>query len=814
MEKSAVYQKVDTLVAMSRTKSRAEDLTVELANLDGQIKSAKAKLIELEETMTKDKYFDASSEIVDRNIEIGLNKKIKKTKSEQKELTVKSEELKSYTEEFFLEQEILTNQIVDLEESMAAINKRIAAGGEENAITRYNQNLTILEIAKNELVASLNSVNEQLEKAQKEREALDEEIARNQTQIEINEQQLAEVVESLSDGTAYLDMVQKTKDEEVKTKLLAEIDLATTRIKEIEADPIMLGKEAKELLLADDITGALAKMRILVEIVKKIPFMELANDENLQAILADELLRAEAERDSLATTISTKSYDAKGTIIEDRRIAYLNKRINNNEEAINNLKEKITRIDEDQLFEINQEITTLITEISEMDQNHKRLQALIDDETNVTRKKSLIGMAESKKEEIKNATTLLSLYRKEQARDIILASNLQNQEIEKLTAEINSAREEITVIESHKLLTTAKNKDIIAEETDKADLAIKAQVVSDIKHRQNYLASPTELLKATEEYLGTVLNPTPEIISEVAIAEAQPSQITELTIEQPKEIEFGETQLDQDLDIPPLESINSETIAPLGEVTLPPELDFNVEPSAEEIVITADNQTIKEESNNLLVDSLVELESNAAELDIKTPTDLPEQALTNEPLIELPPITETSLDNLNDLFSLDEGTVIEDKVENEPTLDQSKMNNIAIPEVNEEPIDLLDSLNNFSTSTSEPIVQSQPEVDTKIKVTDVVEFEPIAAKPIEQTTGFEPIAAKPIEQTTVSEEEFPAFEATQTVSEQTQPIATSEVKDNVFDFPGQFFGSEPEGTGPENIDNYLNFTPSEQRKVA
>ena len=790
MEKSDVFNKIDTLVAMARSKNVAEDLVLELDTLEKKIQASKVKLLDLNESMTEDKYFDASSEIVDRNIEIGLTKKIKKLKLKVKELASKLEEQNAKSNLLTVDRDNTAKQVADLEESISATRNRITENGEATMLEHYNQKITSLEASKGQLEESLKAMTVQVDNLQLEIGKLTEELNKNQAQIEANEQQLTEVRQSLEEGTAYLDIALKTRDEERKAELADEIDKATKRIKAIDEDPVMLGKDAKELLLADDVTGALTKIRILAGVVKKIPFMDLPNDENLQTILTGELARAEAARDEFATIISNKDYTMKESNIENNRISYLNKRIAKDDEQINYLKERIADVDSDRVFEIDKEIENAILEINQMNADFQRIQNLVNAETGITRKASLKTMAESKNDDLKRANGILSSYRNEQAKDIIMAGNIQSTEITRLANQIEAAKTEIKEIESRKLLSSTKSHDIISEEADKSDLAVKAQLVMDIKHRQTYLASPDEVLKMIESNLGTVINPTANqevqavVESEPNIIQAatEPEPIIDQAVAEPIQVEKAIEPVVTPIEVAPIAQVQSlPTAEPVAE-KLP---IVEVAPVIEEIAPVIELEKVPEPvviKNEEVV--------TTPEVAVATPTEtiINQDNLSAQSITELPPITDTSLDNLNDLFASNNDVVpiVETVVEQAPTV------GIKVPDVNEAPIDLLEEVVTPLPTTPEAINNSDNQMATRIKVVDVSDVKPV-------TTATAPSAE-------VFEEEVPAFERSSipTTNLPNQSAITAEVKDNVFDFPEQFFGTETLDD-TKNIDEFLNF---------
>lgn len=793
MEKSEIYSRIDTLVAMARSKSNIEDLENELVKLNKSIEAAKQELAEFTNTISNEKYFDASSEVVDRNIALGLTKKIKKLQETEKELKTAKDQKQTEVTSLKTDYDNMQQQIKDIDESIAAVKVRIN-GNSESENDKFNQKIASLQTARNDLNDSYSILGEQIAGLETELSKIEEQIKQIVEQIKVNQEQLAEVKSSLEKADAYLDLEQKAKDEAKVAELNGIIEQGTNRIREIQEDPVMLGKDAKELILASDITGALTKIRLLTTIVKKIPYMDLPSDENLQTILTGELARAEAARDELAASINNKTYELKQSNVETNRINYLQKRITKNEETLRVLQVKITDVDEDRIFGIDQEIANLLVEISQMNTDLQKVQKLADAEKGLARKTALTAMVESKKEQIRRANEILSQYRNEQAKDIVMAGRLQNEDVQKVLTQIEEAKTEIKNIETSLLNTSNQSRDIIAEEADKAELVAKSQVVNDIKHRQAFPNSPDNILKDIETGLGTIINP--EVTNDIQIV-------------QPVEVSKEAMAVEPNLPIVE-ESPEVENNQPVLEATQPVIAEGEEQVLFPQAVVAEPVTTAEPEVIPQVQPEITAVESNQ-------PTIAETQPLTNpsapviegsaQPLTELPSMIETTV---AELFAKEEPEVVEITAD---ATSEVKNQELVIPEGNAEPTELIASAEPAVVNSSDiqPTTDKNQELN-HIKVTAVTDVQPIAQN------QEQPAEDANVQQVEASKEEvLPAFTPTLSVAEQptsAQPT-TYEVKDpNIL--PEAFYKSNISNIENEeitDIDNYLNFNSGQANKT-
>ena len=68
-----VFNNIDTLINMANSPLNIDEINTELITLRKNIKTKQSEIEDLKSLMTDSRYFNASNELVDKNIEISLN---------------------------------------------------------------------------------------------------------------------------------------------------------------------------------------------------------------------------------------------------------------------------------------------------------------------------------------------------------------------------------------------------------------------------------------------------------------------------------------------------------------------------------------------------------------------------------------------------------------------------------------------------------------------------------------------------------------------------------------------------------------------
>ena len=93
-----VFNNIDTLIQMSNESQSIDEINMELETIKRAIRNKENAIEDLKGLMNEARYFNASNELVDKNIEISLKNKITRLTRKIKDLKSEIEETKTTTE--------------------------------------------------------------------------------------------------------------------------------------------------------------------------------------------------------------------------------------------------------------------------------------------------------------------------------------------------------------------------------------------------------------------------------------------------------------------------------------------------------------------------------------------------------------------------------------------------------------------------------------------------------------------------------------------------------------------------------------------
>ena len=89
-----IFNNIDLLVSMANSSLNVGDIESELVTINKEIQNKKQEIEDLKSSMNDTRYFNASSELVDKNIEVSLKSKIARLNREIKDIETKNEKVK------------------------------------------------------------------------------------------------------------------------------------------------------------------------------------------------------------------------------------------------------------------------------------------------------------------------------------------------------------------------------------------------------------------------------------------------------------------------------------------------------------------------------------------------------------------------------------------------------------------------------------------------------------------------------------------------------------------------------------------------
>ncbi len=490
-----VFDNIDLLVKMSDSKSNIDDLNTELLSLKRQIENKKEEIEDLNNLINDSRYFDASLELVDKNIEISLKNKIKRLNKKIKGIKNTIEQLEETEKSMHENITDLTNKLNKNESYVETL--RVKADSTSN--NKYYQNLLDKELD------DVKSLNKELDnKNAKYQDILKELELNNQAYDEItnlleNEKsRLNDILDNLNNPNSYIDEDLKNSDQNKLDNLNEDLTILEKRKVELLTDAVMIGASAKDLIINNDNSEALNKIKELVTIVKSKPYMDIS-DIN---ILDEELEKKEAQRVELANIIDNKNYNELNSGVINDRIEYVKEEIEKSNKLIETYQNKITDIDNFVNDTLGNFITKLEEEIKNKEIAIEKFSNMLKDKNKSLKTLNNINNTKIKYEkEKKILDNILSSYKDDLVNKIDKTNKLNNSIIN-IQKDIESKNKEIE--ELNKLaLVNFKDKDFMEEENDKEKLKALNEEIRQIKNRQEFRKMPEQIYDEIEMMLDS-----------------------------------------------------------------------------------------------------------------------------------------------------------------------------------------------------------------------------------------------------------------------------------------------------------------------
>lgn len=502
---TGILKKINLLVEMAESTINADTLKAELREIDTEIEDLKEELISLRESRETEKYFKVSEKQIDENNKVSSETKIKKQeraiKKLQKEIdSVVLEEanlhetISKLNEEIRLSNEyvdILNNRLKTIKDNSTKEYYKSVLDAENKKIRELEEKREIANIEEKEKLNNLNYLNLAMEEMNKK--------------LESEKARLAETKANLGSQLSYIDEELKEQDDKRISELQKKIMELEKRRLEIITDPAMIASEAKEFIVKDDHVNALAKIQELVTIVKSKPYMDIPSSNELTTMLEEEEDAATTARDEYASLIDTKNYSSGDSEVIEERISFLNTVIASLEDKIKLAKDEIDSIDNIEFKNLSNHLNNTIDVYNQLQGELAEYKIIIEteNEDKTPKRRAILAAAyERKQKELEDVENIIEHYKADQKVLITKAYLLETENINKYEKEINSHKQEIREME-FLLENVSKAKDVLAIENDKQKLKDLDSAVKNIKHRQKYGQTPSEIYDEIEISLGT-----------------------------------------------------------------------------------------------------------------------------------------------------------------------------------------------------------------------------------------------------------------------------------------------------------------------
>ena len=500
-----ISKEIDVLAEMAaETSGNIDTLEAELNEIEREMTRLKNELYQME-NFSDEKYFKASDKQVDENIKVSLEAKIKKQEESISDLEL---EIKSVCEdEKNLHESIkkIREDVSDCDSYIDSLNDRMTFLADSTILENYKMILNEQNQKIDTLVSSLNQKEKEYDTVLEKLNYLTLAKEEMEEKLKYNKERLTDIKTSLANPSSYLDKDLKDLDSKRIEEIKKQIQEYDKRRIEIITDPLMIAKEAKDLIDEDDRTSALSKIKELVTLAKSKPFMDLPNSQDAASVLENELEAAINERDEFASIIDQKDYTVFDSNVLGDRIEYLQIQIASYEEKIKQLKEEIHKMDSNDFVTLSEYLKKAVEQTSELEKNIEVYKEVMNsDEEKTPRRKAVLAAAFDKKNhDLEIMQAIIKQYQNEQKDMIERAHEIEVTKIQKYEQLMSDLKSEMDGL--NKLLSVrSKAKDVLAIESDKKQLKELDDKVKSIQHRQKYNLTPNEIYDEIEIYLSSL----------------------------------------------------------------------------------------------------------------------------------------------------------------------------------------------------------------------------------------------------------------------------------------------------------------------
>ncbi len=497
-----IFSLIDLLLKMANTKNTYEELEAKRNLLLDEINNLKKAIDDLSSSMTDDKYFDASSEIVDRNIEISIVKKLANLEYEEEELEKKLDEKRKKEQDLLVSIEKLKERIVKSKSNMSLVDDRVKFAKNEDVKQLYSSLYQDEEKKSGIDEQELNSLNNDLKVNSAEMESLNQAISSVKEKCETLKARLSDVRSSLSNKKSYIDKSAMSKDKEELEALNKDLKRLEEEQSRILMNPVMLVSDIKDLIMNKDDNAALDKLKQLENSINEIPYMNIENKQDL----LKELDRLKSQKDEIISSINDHEYVSRDITLIDNRISWLKSLIIYYKRSIKAYEEEIKYIDNNLVLPASKELKSAESEALNAEKQIDEYNSIINDESKSALAISTMKIAKDKKlSDFNVITDIANKYQTSIGLLIEKSVNLQNESISELEEKIEEGNAEINKLEELKQ-KGIKSKNAIKQEDDRKAAQKIDDDIKAINHRLTFDATPAQIIDDIEMMLTSNMN--------------------------------------------------------------------------------------------------------------------------------------------------------------------------------------------------------------------------------------------------------------------------------------------------------------------
>ena len=488
-----IFILLDELVLMSQSNYTTDRLELELIEIEKQIKAYKNKIKHFESEIDESKYYDISSQMLDKSLEIGLSKKIKKTENELEIINQKLQEALSNENNNHMSLEQCEKNLKDAQELLVILEHKShnlkneeSKGIYRSLIEEYKEKISSLESEKENLGYEKQGYQNELNILYQWKEDLIK-------KLDIEKLKLKDTEKSLRNEKNYYNYELKREDEGTLKKLNNRLDELEKSKLALLVDPANLANEAKKLIVEGDTLNAVSKIKELVAVTNTVPYIS-ETDLNMLRTQAEKI---RANIDEKRNEISKNDYKTEESDVLESRVAYLNNLVEELSERVNVLKNIIENID-------NKSIIDLKFEIAHAEKSRRTIENKVDELTKITKDNSTSTAASivGYQKEIDSINKTIGSSNHDLEYLVELSCTLENN-ITDLENKIKEKKDEIVLIE-REISLKAKLIDIKSKTNDEEALKKLESQYNFIQHRLQFNKIPQDVYNEIDCLLGSL----------------------------------------------------------------------------------------------------------------------------------------------------------------------------------------------------------------------------------------------------------------------------------------------------------------------
>lgn len=489
-----IFMLLDELVSMSNSDFTTESLEMELADLNKKINKINLNIKKFKGTLNDSKYFDISSQMMDKNVEINLKKRISDTENELEEIEIHLQESLNKEKENYNKLNKLENNINELERLIKVLKQK-------QNVLKNNESKNIYRELVEETTEKLHHIEDEKDSKLVEKTEIEQELkllttTKKDLSIKLQDEtvKLKDIQNVLANDKNYYNYESKKADEEYLQHLLEQLTTYEHNKLQFLTDPANLAIEAKKLIVEGKITDAISKIKELVTVVEGIPDIKEKNIDILKSKQED--LRAQIENKK--NEIGEKKYKTKENTCLESRSEYLSDLISDLKVKSKSLKEMIDAIDNKSIIDLKLEINVSEENKLYIENNISELEQLKQTSNSI----NLIASIKSYQKELDSINKTIEKQTDDLEYLVNLScmlennvSNLEKKIVEK-TSEINSIERELSL--KTKLID---EKSKISDEKDLEKLQLDLKYID---NRLKYKKTPDDIYNEIDCLLGSL----------------------------------------------------------------------------------------------------------------------------------------------------------------------------------------------------------------------------------------------------------------------------------------------------------------------